>query len=78
MDFLPNSYFNNFYREELIFRVWNIKVLGTYLTEKSYYETPICAPLKNDPWEAMSFSIQTSVSNDEGLGQIVKNEVMDR
>lgn len=34
MDFLFKSYFNNFYREEFIFRVWNIKVLGIYLIEK--------------------------------------------
>lgn len=34
MDFSSNSYFNNLYREELIFRVWNTKVLGTHVTEK--------------------------------------------
>lgn len=49
MDFTLTSYFNNFYGKELIFWVWNIKVLGPYLTELSYYGTLICAPLKTDP-----------------------------
>jgi hypothetical protein len=38
MDFSPKSNFNNFYREEIIFRVWNI------FDRKGYYGTLTCAP----------------------------------
>lgn len=59
MDFSPTSYYNNFHRKELIFWGWNIKVLGSYLTELNYYGTLICAPLKLIlTGEAMSFSPQ--------------------
>lgn len=48
------------------------------LDRKSYYGTPICAPLKIDPLETMFFATQRSDFYDEGLGHTVKNEVMGR
>lgn len=61
MDFSPNSYFNNFDREELIFSVWNFSA-GNIFDRRSNGGALICALLKTDPQEAMFFSIQWSDS----------------
>ena len=78
MDFSPTSYYNNFDRKELVFWGWNIKVLGSYLTELNYYGTLICAPLTLTLTGEAGYVLFTprSDSQDEGSGQTVKNEVM--
>ena len=46
------------------------------ISDRKSYGTSICAPVKTDPLEAISFPTRRSNPNDEGLGHTFENKVM--